>query len=60
MPATALLAIGLADFIWIVVGLFIMFTFLSGTVLSLTLLERKLLARLQRRLGPTLTGPMGT
>ena len=54
-----LLAISLADFFWIVVGLFIMFAFLSGTVLSLTLLERKLLARLQRRLGPTRTGPMG-
>ena len=54
-----LLAISLTDFIWIVVGLFVMFNFLAGTVLSLTLLERKLLARLQRRLGPTRTGPMG-
>ncbi|MDA1127188.1 MAG: NADH-quinone oxidoreductase subunit NuoH [Chloroflexi bacterium] len=59
MPATILLTVGLADFIWIVVGLFIMFTVLSVVVLSLTLLERKLLARLQLRLGPTRTGPMG-
>ena len=38
MPDTILLTIGLADFIWIVVGLFIMFTVLSIVVLSLTLL----------------------
>ena len=59
MPAPILLAIGLADFIWIVVGLFLLFTGLSIVVLSLTWLERKLLGRLQRRLGPTRTGPMG-
>ena len=59
MPATILLAIGLTDFIWIVVGLFILFTSLSIVVLSLTWLERKVLGRLQRRLGPTRTGPMG-
>ncbi len=59
MPATILLAIGLTDFIWIVVGLFLLFTGLSIVVLSLTWLERKLLGRLQRRLGPTRTGPMG-
>ena len=59
MPATILLAISLTNFIWLVVGLFIMFTVLSGVVLSLTWLERKLLGRLQLRLGPTRTGPMG-
>ena len=59
MPATIVLAIGLTDLFWIVVGLFAMFTGLSIVVLSLTWLERKLLGRLQRRLGPTRTGPMG-
>ena len=59
MPATIVLAIGLTNFIWIVVGLLVMFTVLSIVVLSLTWLERKLLGRLQRRLGPTRTGPMG-
>ena len=47
------------DFAWIVIGLLVMFTFLSAVVMSLTWLERKLLGRLQRRLGPTRTGPMG-
>ena len=59
MPATVLLAISLTDFIWIVVGLFLLFAGLSIVVLSLTWLERKVLGRLQRRLGPTRTGPMG-
>ncbi|PKB70785.1 MAG: NADH-quinone oxidoreductase subunit H [SAR202 cluster bacterium Io17-Chloro-G6] len=59
MPDVILLVIGLTDFIWIVVGLFILFTGLSIVVLSLTWLERKVLGRLQRRLGPTRTGPMG-
>ena len=59
MPATVLLAISLTDFIWIVVGLFLLFAGLSIVVLSLTWLERKILGRLQRRLGPTRTGPMG-
>ena len=59
MPDTILLAISLTNFIWLVVGLFIMFTALSVVVLSLTWLERKLLGRLQLRLGPTRTGPMG-
>ena len=53
------LTIGAADFGWIVLGLFIMFTALSVVVLSLVWLERKALGRLQRRLGPTRTGPMG-
>jgi len=54
-----LLAISLSSFIWIIVALLIMFTALAVVTLSLTLLERKVLARLQRRLGPTRTGPMG-
>ena len=59
MPGTVLLAISLIDFIWLVVGLFIMFTVLSVVVMSMIWLERKLLGRLQLRLGPTRTGPMG-
>ena len=59
MPATVLLAISLTDFIWLVVGLFIMFSALSIVVMSMIWLERKLLGRLQLRLGPTRTGPMG-
>jgi NADH-quinone oxidoreductase subunit H len=54
-----LLAIGLLDFLWIVVGLLVLFTALAVVVLSLVWLERKALGRLQRRLGPTRTGPMG-
>ena len=54
-----LLAISGAGFGWIVLGLFLMFLALSVVVLSLTWLERKVLGRLQRRLGPTRTGPMG-
>ena len=59
MPDTVLLAISLADFLWLVVGLFIMFSVLSIVVMSMIWLERKLLGRLQLRLGPTRTGPMG-
>ena len=58
-PPIQLLAISAADFGWIVLGLLIMFTALSVVVLSLTWLERKVLGRLQLRLGPTRTGPMG-
>lgn len=47
------------DIAWMVAGLLAMFTALSVVVLSLTWLERKALGRLQRRLGPTRTGPMG-
>ncbi len=43
----------------IALALLILFTALSVVVLSLTWLERKFLGRLQRRLGPTRTGPMG-
>ena len=59
MSALPPLMIGAIDFVWIVVALFILFTALSVVVLSLTWLERKALGRLQRRLGPTRTGPMG-
>ena len=58
VPET-LLFISWADFGWIALGLFIMFNVLAVVVLSLTWLERKTLGRLQRRLGPTRTGPMG-
>ena len=47
------------DFLLIVAGLFTLFTALALIVLSLTWIERKFLGRLQRRLGPTRTGPMG-
>ena len=59
MLEAILMTISLDDFIWIIVGLFAMFTCLSIVVLSLTWLERKVLGRLQLRLGPTRTGPMG-
>jgi NADH-quinone oxidoreductase subunit H len=59
MPAVPVLAVSLATFGWISVGLLAMFTSLAVVVLSLTWLERKVLGRLQRRLGPTRTGPMG-
>jgi len=59
MLEAILLTVSLYDFIWIIVGLFAMFTCLSIVVLSLTWLERKVLGRLQLRLGPTRTGPMG-
>ena len=54
-----LLFISWVDFGWIALGLFIMFNVLAVVVLSLTWLERKTLGRLQRRLGPTRSGPMG-
>ena len=50
---------GVVDFFLIILGLLVLFTALSIVVLSLTWLERKFLGRLQRRLGPTRTGPMG-
>ena len=53
------LAIGIIDVAWMVVSLLAMFSTLSYIVLSLTWLERKALGRLQLRLGPTRTGPMG-
>jgi NADH-quinone oxidoreductase subunit H len=53
------LAVNLADIGWMILGLLAMFTALSMVVLSLIWLERKALGRLQLRLGPTRTGPMG-
>ena len=53
------LTIGIVDVAWMVVSLLAMFSILSFIVLSLTWLERKALGRLQLRLGPTRTGPMG-
>ena len=50
---------GAIDLLFIVVGLVVLFAALSVVVLSLTWIERKFLGRLQRRLGPTRTGPMG-
>ena len=55
-----LLFISWADFGLIALGLFLMFNALAIVTLSLTWLERKALGRLQRRLGPTRSGPMGT
>ena len=54
-----LLFISWVDLGWIALGLFLMFNVLAIVVLSLTWLERKTLGRLQRRLGPTRSGPMG-
>jgi NADH-quinone oxidoreductase subunit H len=59
MSVVSLLAVSLLDIVWIVVGLLLLFTSLSVVVLSLVWLERKALGRLQLRLGPTRTGPMG-
>ena len=54
-----LLTVTLMQALWMVVALLLMFTGLSVVVLSMTWLERKALGRLQLRLGPTRTGPMG-
>ena len=54
-----ILAIGWVDVGWILASLLGMFVGLSVVVLSLVWLERKALGRLQLRLGPTRTGPMG-
>ena len=54
-----LLAVSITTILWNVLGLLVLFGALSGVVLSLVWLERKVLGRLQRRLGPTRTGPMG-
>ena len=58
-PQPLLLAIQLIDVALMVAGLLALFTALSIVVLSLVWLERKALGRLQLRLGPTRTGPMG-
>ena len=54
-----LLYITISDVQSTVTALGILFGVLSVIVLSLTWLERKALGRLQRRLGPTRTGPFG-
>lgn len=54
-----LMAVTILQVFWMVAALLLMFTALSIVVLSLTWLERKALGRLQLRLGPTRTGPMG-
>ena len=59
MFITSLLAVSLIDVGWILISLLTLFVGLSIVVLSLVWLERKALGRLQRRLGPTRTGPMG-
>jgi NADH-quinone oxidoreductase subunit H len=59
MLAYSLLAVGLIEVGWILGSLLAMFVGLSVVVLSLVWLERKVLGRLQLRLGPTRTGPMG-
>ena len=53
------LALGVTGILWDTLALLILFVALSVVVLSLVWLERKVLGRLQRRLGPTRTGPMG-
>ena len=54
-----LMSVTVLQVLWMVVALLLMFTGLSVVVLSLVWLERKALGRLQLRLGPTRTGPMG-
>lgn len=49
----------LRDLIVITLQLFALVTALTGVVLSLVWLERKALARLQRRMGPMVVGPHG-
>ena len=49
----------ISGFLIIILKLAVLFAALSVVVLGLTWLERKVLGRLQRRLGPTRTGPMG-
>jgi len=51
--------VSVLDFLWVLVALLTLFTALSIVVLSMVWLERKFLGRLQRRLGPTRTGPFG-
>ena len=58
-PSLILLAVAPLTLVWIVIGLLSIFTVLSVGVMSLVWLERKVLGRLQKRLGPTRTGPMG-
>ena len=59
MEPLLLTYITLSDIQGIAITLSCLFGILSVIVLSLTWLERKALGRLQQRLGPTRTGPMG-
>ncbi|MFQ6025924.1 MAG: NADH-quinone oxidoreductase subunit NuoH [Dehalococcoidia bacterium] len=59
IPVIYPLAVSLLDVGAIVLGLLLLFVALSIVVLSMVWLERKALGRLQLRLGPTRTGPMG-
>lgn len=59
MHALPVLAVNLIDIGWMLLSLLLLFAGLSVVVLSLVWLERKALGRLQLRLGPTRTGPMG-
>ena len=49
----------LLDVLLLIIALLLLFTALSIVVLTLVWIERKFLGRLQRRLGPTRTGPFG-
>ena len=49
----------LLDILLLIIALLILFTALSVVVISMIWIERKFLGRLQRRLGPTRTGPFG-
>ena len=49
----------LFDFVFIGVVVFILFNFVLGNVLMVIYVERKVLARLQQRVGPSRTGPFG-
>ena len=53
------MAVGVTGILWDTLALLVLFVALSIVVLSLVWLERKVLGRLQRRLGPTRTGPHG-
>ena len=59
ISGSPLLSISALDFIWIAVGLLVLFTALAVVVLSLVWLERKALGRLQRRWGRRALGPWG-
>ena len=47
------------DILFLILGLLVLFVALAVVVLILTYVERKFLGRLQRRIGPQRTGPMG-
>ena len=49
----------LGDVIELVIGLFVLFNLVTVVAISLVWMERKLLGRLQGRVGPTRVGPFG-